>query len=171
MIYSLWSAAEQIYTAYLKPGRLSTVQHWRFLVAPVILPVDLFSSVDPSGVVFVCMLLQTRHSMLKFGELQQIADIYGFVYCIAQCKSQRILKSIFVFLIWHLQAQQSMQAGIPMTHCRDIVDAQNAGGCIIVCGDHIIILFSCSGHIIILLAVLEICPGVWLKQTSSMHLS
>ena len=37
--------------------------------------------------------------------------------------------------VWHLPAQQSMHAIVPMTHFRslqNIVDAQNAGGCIVV---------------------------------------
>ena len=96
MFYSLDLATKQMYAVWLKPGRLNSVQHWTFLFTPVTLSVDLLSSVDPSGEVFVCMLLHTCHSMSKFGKLQQIAAMYGYAY--HMCKSAD-LKCICVFAI------------------------------------------------------------------------
>ena len=78
MFYSLCLVAKQMYVVWLKPGRLNIVQQWKFLVTPVTLSAGLLRNADPSGVVFVCMLLHTYHSMSKFGELQQIAAIYGY---------------------------------------------------------------------------------------------
>ena len=96
MFYSRCSAAKQIYVVWLKPGRVNTVQLWTFLDTFVTLSVGLLSSVDPSGVVFVCMLLHTCHSMSKFGELQQIAAIYGYAYHMLKSAD---LKCTCVFVI------------------------------------------------------------------------
>ena len=94
MFYSLYLAAKQIYVVWLKPDRPDTAQQWTFLVTPSTLSVGLLSNVNPSGAVLVCMLLHICHSMSKFGELQQIAAMYGYA-----CHMSADLKCICVFVI------------------------------------------------------------------------
>ena len=78
------------------------------------------------------MLMHTCYSLSKFGKLQQIAAMYGYAY--HMCKSAD-LKCICVCYI--APSSSTVNAGnYPYDLLQnDVVDAQNAGGCIIVCGD------------------------------------
>ena len=133
--YSLYSAAKQMYVVWLKPGRLNIVQHWRFLVTRVTLSVGLSSSCGPirGG---ICVYVAAHLS--QHVKLEVWRDAADSSYVWLRLSHVQVSRSqVYLCVCYIAPPSSTVNAGnCPYdTLQNDIVDAQNAGGCIIVCGD------------------------------------